>query len=104
VACAPPTHQSFFEYRLKLVTPPQHLAIFDTIAISSRVGFHILEVHARLKTWTLGGRGDHVHANLLDDTLNRPCMNFYIPLILDEVASETPIILHVRIWLDDTLN
>ncbi len=48
-------------------------------------------------------RGDLVHANLFNDTLNHPWMNLYIPSVLDEVASETLVTLHVRIWLDDTL-
>ncbi len=52
----------------------------------------------------MGERGNHVHANFLNDTLNHPWMNFDISSVLDEVASETPVILHVRIQFDDTLN
>ncbi len=52
----------------------------------------------------MGEKGDHIHANLLNDTLNHPWMSFDILSILDEVANETPIILHVRIQFDDMLN
>jgi len=52
----------------------------------------------------LGEKGDHIHANLLNDTLNHPWMSFDILSILDEVGNETPIILHVRIQFDDMLN
>jgi hypothetical protein len=46
----------------------------------------------------------NVITRFLDETRNHPWINFDIPSILDEVASEKPIILHVRIWLNDTLN
>ncbi len=39
-----------------------------------------------------------------NDTINHPWMNFDILSVLNGVASETLVTLHVRILLDDKLN